>query len=88
MDDLTPNEKAMLLSYTEDCYTDGDPTQETWAWSLCGTKTRRAVWGSLVKKGYGWSNHTGEREGGYSTDTAGLTDKGVAAYRQLAGDGK
>lgn len=86
MQDLTPKEKSLILRYTRDDYTDGDPTKETWAWSLCETRSEAAVWGSIVKKGYGWSNHTKERQAGYSCDTLGLTPKGVEAYRALSAE--
>lgn len=86
MQDLTPKEKNLILRYTRDDYTDGDPTKETWAWSLCETRSDAAVWGSIVKKGYGWSSSGTERQCGYSTNTLGLTAKGVEAYRALSAE--
>jgi hypothetical protein len=75
---LTALEKQMIARYTSDCYTDGQPDQATWAWSLCETRSDAAVWGSLVKKGYGWSSKWGGKEA-----SLGLTAKGVAAYKAL-----
>jgi hypothetical protein len=75
---LTALEKQMIIKYTDDCYTDGEPERETWAWSLCETRADAAVWGSLVKKGYGWSSSWKGKDA-----SLGLTDKGIAAYYAL-----
>jgi hypothetical protein len=64
----------MILRVAEDGCMNGDPGASTWAWSPCGTKAEAAVWGSLVKKGCGWSSRWGGKDA-----PLGLTEKGVAA---------
>jgi hypothetical protein len=80
---LTALEKQMILRVGEDAYMNGDPEGSTWAWSPCGTKAEAAVWGSLVKKGYGWSSRL------HGESQLGLSDKGVCGLlRASAGKGE
>jgi hypothetical protein len=76
--ELTQNEINMLQDIIDDQYSDGTLDSSPWSWSVCETKSRAAILGSLVKKGL---MNCGDYEGkGRNRDQyCYLTDEGKQA---------
>jgi len=53
---LTAKETLMIFKIAEDQFTNGEPETGTWTSAVCETQSDKAVFGSLVKKGYAATN--------------------------------
>lgn len=74
---LTQNEKEMILAIVNSEYS-SEPGDLVWSFSVCGTKEKAGVVGSLAKKGLvSCQDYDGE-------DAVALTDKGIAEYKRLS----
>lgn len=77
-ENLTANEKAMILAIPNSDYASSGPESTIWSWSVCETRSKAAVLGSLIKKGY-----VSGQSGMGNDATCRLTPLGIRAYGEL-----